>query len=283
MDSSSRPLAGKPLISIFLLLAACIGCNDAATDPVNPPSSLIAMVTIPGGTSRMGDIHGQANQPDEQPVHTVTIASFMMSRCEVTQGLYLQVMGKNPSYGSDHADLPVETVTWFDAVEFCNRLSELDGLTPCYSGLQDSMVTCDFEANGYRLPTEAEWEYACRAGTETEYYAGDSEEDLNGVAWHAGNSEGNTHTVGTKDPNAFDLYDMHGNVTEWCWDWYDASYYSTSPSADPRGPATGEEKVQRGGSYFMFIFGLRSASRGGFLNPSMKGRDIGFRVARSIL
>ena len=265
------------------LLALLVACNDGATDPDNPPSSLIDMITIPGGTARMGDIRGSANQPDELPVHQVNLKPFMISRHEVTQELYLQVMGKNPSYSTGSLDLPVENVTWYEVVEFCNALSALDGLTACYSGVAEKQVTCDFNANGYRLPTEAEWEYACRAGSETDYWSGSTDEDLNRVAWHAGNSEGNTHPVGGKEANGFGLYDMHGNVAEWCWDWYDPAYYATSPASDPEGPATGEEKVQRGGSYFTFTFGLRSSFRGNFLDPSLKGRDIGFRVARSML
>jgi len=274
------PIRFSVAASLFILLTAC---NDTATDPVNPPSSLIAMVTIAGGTARMGDINGQANQPDELPVHQVNVASFMMSRHEVTQELYLQVVGKNPSYNSGNLNLPVENVSWFEAVDFCNALSELEGLTSSYSRNQDSLVVCDFAVNGYRLPTEAEWEYACRAGTESDFYAGNSEEDLNAVAWHAGNAEGSTHPVGSKDGNGFGLQDMHGNVAEWCWDWYDPAYYASSPTEAPRVPATGAERVTRGGSFFMFIFELRSSFRGNVFVPSMKGRDVGFRVVRSML
>jgi formylglycine-generating enzyme len=178
-----------------------------------------------------------------------------MARTEVTQEQYEAVMGSNPS-NFKGPDLPVERVTWYEAVEYCNELSRQEGLDPCYSGSGASML-CDFTANGYRLPTEAEWEYACRAGTETDFHTGNMTHSgsspldpaLDRAGWYFGNSGSTTHPVGEKEPNAFGLYDMHGNVWEWCWDWYASDYYASSPAEDPRGPASGSDRVVRGGSW----------------------------------
>lgn len=285
-NSHSRRFAGTRMLIVLAALVSaflCISCADSGTDPDNPPSTLVDMVSIPGGTTMMGDVRGGANQPDELPVHQVTVHAFLMSRHEVTQELFLQVMGSNPSYSSGRLDLPVENVTWYEAVEFCNALSALEGLTPCYAGAEDTGITCDFAVNGYRLPTEAEWEYACRSGTATAYVSGDTEEDLGRVAWYAGNSDDRTHPVGSREANGFDLCDMHGNVAEWCWDWYDPSWYASTPAENPLGPSTGEARVQRGGSYYQFPFELRSAYRGNSQAPSRKGRDTGIRVVRSML
>jgi formylglycine-generating enzyme required for sulfatase activity len=222
---------------------------------------------------------------------------------EVTQKQYQDVMGENPSSfraggfsayyvtGLDTDDFPVEMVTWYDAVEFCNKLSEEEGLTPAYiiidrapstgypitgirSGIAVTTVTCNWDANGYRLPTEAQWEYACRAGTKTAFSTGDTISDDTG--WYRGNSDSRTHRVGGKLVNPWGLYDMHGNVNEWCWDWY--GIYATGAQNDPTG-ASGDTKVVRGGSWLYNGLTLRSAFRDE-KSPGERASSIGIRLVR---
>jgi formylglycine-generating enzyme required for sulfatase activity len=187
-------------------------------------------------------------------------------------------MENNPSHFKGDA-LPVENVSWYEAVAYCNALSLKEGLTPAYRGSGESMV-CDFSANGYRLPTEAEWEYAAREGTRAyggyEYAGGDNIEEL---GWYHGNSGGRTHPVGTKAPNGLGLYDMSGNVWEWCWDWYSGSY-ERRDQTDPRGPPAGTDRVDRGGSALYDAEFLRSANRDGYI-PTYRYWFLGFRVCRS--
>ena len=253
--------------------------NFTASEIVTP--SEITMVSIPAGSFRMGDIQGGGDS-NELPVHSVTIISFEMGKYEVTQEQYQSVMGENPSDFSG-TNLPVEYVSWYDAVRFCNALSEQAGLTPCYN---ESTWECDFSADGFRLPTEAEWEYACRAGTETKYYTGNSESDLGSAGWYytkthpdSSNSSSKTHPVGQKTSNAFGLYDMHGNVWEWCGDWYDSEYYDSSSSSDPTGPSTGSSRVGRGGGFTNDAKGCRSALRRWYY-PTYTNSVMGFRVVR---
>jgi formylglycine-generating enzyme required for sulfatase activity len=152
-------------------------------------------------------------------------------RTPVTRRLYLEVMGAGPGGPEGMADeRPVNNVSWFDAIELCNRWSELAGLTPCYV-IDGDNLTWDTTKDGYRLLTEAEWEYACRAGSEGRWCFGDEEEKLSNYAWFSANSNNQTQPVGQKRPNAWGIYDLHGNVWEWCWDWY--SSYSSEPQADP--------------------------------------------------
>jgi len=252
------------------------------------PTFIGDMALIPAGTFRMGNI---TDHPDgferERPVHEVTITRpFLMARTPVTQEQYEAVMGSNPSRFKG-PDLPVERVTWYEAVEFCNEISRRKGLDPCYSGSGTSIV-CDFTANGYRLPTEAEWEYACRAGTETDFYTGNMTHSgsspldpaLGRAGWYGGNSGSTTHPVGEKEANAFGLNDMHGNVLEWCWDWYGSDYYAYSPAEDPRGPATGTRRVLRGGCWFDIARYCRSANRFSYY-PDYRYYFYGFRLVRT--
>jgi formylglycine-generating enzyme required for sulfatase activity/serine/threonine protein kinase len=217
---------------------------------------------IPAGEFRMGVVPGDGSaDDDESPRHRVVITKpFYMGVYEVTQEQYRAVMGTNPSYfkGDNH---PVEQVSWNDAVEFCRKLSQMDG-------------------ESYRLPTEAEWEYACRAGSTSVYYWGNSMED--GHAWHEGNSGGQTHPVGQKLPNAWGLYDMSGNVWEWCADWYDSGYYGRSPMQDPQGPSSGSMRVLRGGSWVNLARNLRSSYRNR-LNPDFRYGSNGFRILRDVM
>ena len=275
---------GRRTTALRLVVTCCsILCLlSCASDPATPPSTLIEMVTVSGGSFRMGDLSGQNRQPDELPPHQVVVRPFMLSRLEVTQELYVRAIGVNPSHNTGKANNPVENISWFEAVAFCNALSLLEGFVPCYSGIEAKLVVCDFNANGYRLPTEAEWEFACRAGSMTDYHSGNTEQDLAQVGWYADNSGGATHPGGQLRPNDFGLQDVHGNVAEWCWDWYSPTYYASSPSDNPRGPETGESKVMRGGSFFNYPYELRSSFRSSVMKPEQKGRETGLRVARSL-
>jgi hypothetical protein len=180
-----------------------------------------------------------------------------MDKTPVTQELYEKIMGVNPSKRKEKA-CPVERTQWTDAVRFCNKCSELEGLTPCYD-LQT--WECNFAAAGYRLPTEAEWEYACRAGSTAKYCCGDAEIDLSQYAWFKPHSKGKTQPVGQKRPNHWGLYDMHGNVWQWCNDFYSETYYAESPTDNPKGPVKGEMRVLRGGAWDCTAEKCRAAFR----------------------
>jgi len=238
----------------------------------------ITLVAIPAGTFTMGSPDGESGRGDDEKQHRVTLTQgFLMSTTEVTQEQYEAVVGENPSQFRG-LERPVENVTWFDAVEFCNALSEREGLSPAYR-ISGSGVTWDRAAGGYRLPTEAEWEYACRAGTESRFHSGDGDRDLARVGWHGQNSVKQTQDVATRGPNAWRLHDMHGNVWEWCWDWYAA--YSSVGEEDPMGPATGSDRVLRGGSWDSSARNCRSAYRAS-KSPTAAYATVGFRVVRSL-
>ena len=210
---------------------------------------------------------------NEGPQHQVTVSSFYMAEFPVTQKEYQDVTGKTPS-AFKGPDLPVEQVSWLDAADYCNKLSLAEGLTPAYS-ITGNNVQWNRQADGYRLPTEAEWEYACRAGTQTPFYTGNS---VNTAGWYSANSGGKTQPVGGKLPNAWGLYDMHGNVLEWCWDWL--ANYTAAATTDPAGPATGTNRVYRGGCWRFESYQVRSAYRFGNI-PGLRSFILGFRVARN--
>ena len=196
----------------------------------------------------------------EKPAHPVTLTqSFYMGKFDVTQEQYQQVMGTNPSYfkGKDN---PVEQVSWDGAQAFCKKLSEQTKLS-------------------VRLPTEAEWEYSCRAGTKTTYFSGDTDKDLDRVAWYSANSKNTTHPVGQKEANTFGLYDMHGNVWNWCQDWYGEDYYGKSTTENPQGRTHGAWRLLRGGSWGNgpMMDCCRSANRSAD-NPDARDINVGFRV-----
>jgi formylglycine-generating enzyme required for sulfatase activity len=217
-------------------------------------------------------------KPNEKPQHRVWISrAFYLGVYEVTQGQYKAVMGHNPSYFQGSDDLPVEEVSWLHAVTFCNKLSDREHRA-LYYGMSGTEVTIA-GGNGYRLPTEAEWEYACRAGSSSRYPFGDEQNKLSEHAWYVGNSANKTHTVGTKRPNSWGFYDMLGNVWEWCGDWYDERYYASSPSADPPGPGPAKARVQRGGGWDC---GPPNASpyRGWIQSGGTHYNRLGFRVSR---
>ena len=237
----------------------------------------IEMIHVPAGEFRMGSRSGAA---DETPVHRVYISAFLMDRYEVTQQLYSAFPLPDPSHFKD-PQRPVEQINWTDALAYCNERSLDEDLQPCYD-LETG--DCDFQANGYRLPTEAEWEYACRAGTQTTYACGNSEQQLLAGAWCQKNAPAKTQPVGRKQANAWGLYDMHGNVKEWCNDYYSETYYQTSPDRDPRGPSQGSERVIRGGAWTSSPDACRSSYRASdaSINDTCLASDaIGFRCVRS--
>ncbi len=254
------------------------------------PSADIPMVCIPAGSFLMGSPVGEAGRfSDEGPQRTVNISAFEMSETEVTEKQWEDVVGCNDCSSKCGDSYPVENVTWFDCVSFCNELSEIHGYTKCYaitnigySGnhIISADVTCNFEANGFRLPTEAEWEYACRGGTTTRFYTGDSDSDLARAGWYDCSQK---HEVAQKQGNGLGLYDTHGNVWEWCWDWYDEGYYGTQPDpdSDPAGPGSGATRVLRGGGWGSSALYCRSACRS-WDEPSYLITYYGLRVCSSI-
>jgi formylglycine-generating enzyme required for sulfatase activity len=235
------------------------------------------MVLVPGGSFMMGDHDGR---PDEKP-HTVSVSSFYIDKYLVTQELYEKIMGVNPSKRKA-GNNPVERTQWTDAVRFCNKCSELEGLTQSYDV---NTWTCSFNADGYRLPTEAEWEYACRAGSDGKYCFGDAESELPGYAWFKPHSQGKPQPVGQKLPNRWGLFDMYGNVWEWCNDYYSATYYQESPGENPKGPSAGTKRVLRGGAWDCTADKCRAACRSSefpvYSDACFGADSYGFRRARN--
>ena len=269
---------------LLVLIITLTTCAD-----FDKPS--MVMERIPGGTFMMGHTDGTWSA-DETPQHKVILSGFYMSKYLVTQAQYEAVMGGISTVNSED-NLPVTDMTWYDAVEFCNKLSQKEELEQVYTitnrtpntgyPITSAIVTVDWSANGYRLPTEAEWEYACRAGTTTEYNTGD---DITiGQANFYDSGLGRTTPVGSYKPNSWGLYDMHGNVYEWCWDLYVLGYYNESNfpynSVDPKGPGfiNSGTYVIRGGSFLDGKANLRSAKRGSW-SLSNHQSDVGFRVVR---
>jgi len=199
---------------------------------------------------------GDKNEVDAPP-HEVVVNSFFMDKRLVTQEQFQKIMGANPSRWKGDKN-PVEQLRWFDAVRFCNKRSESAGLQPCYDL---KTFKCNFDANGYRLPTEAEWEYACRSGTTTAYFFGDNPAKLGDYAWFDKNSGGHPRPVGQKQPNPWGLFDMTGNVWEWCNDFYKVDYYQEAPRENPKGPDEAQNKVLRGGAWRFSADNCRSGYR----------------------
>jgi len=273
---------------ITRLSAASWFCSEVNLKPADFP--IPEMVKIKGGVQKMGqnnaNIHGEKNSENETPQHNVSLDDFYISKTEVTVKQYYAFVketkshfpewakvgsiyniktGSDPKYKNSIKGLladewPIVGVCWMDAVAYCEWLSLKTG-------------------QKYRLPTEAEWEYAARGGTLSHgyLYAGDNMADYH--AWYDANTTGFAHETATQLPNECELFDMSGNVAEWCYDWYDANYYQSSPDANPKGPNTGTQKVVRGGSFSFDSFFLRVTARM-FYPPEYTSDDVGFRVVR---
>ncbi|MBR6713736.1 MAG: formylglycine-generating enzyme family protein [Bacteroidaceae bacterium] len=227
------------------------GGGKTTTYTVNGVS--FKMIGVQGGTFQMGSNDGE---DDEKPVHFVTLSSYSIGETQVTQALWSAVMGSNPSY-FDGDNLPVEQVSWNDCQTFITKLNQLTGKT-------------------FRLPTEAEWEFAAKGGTKSKGYTYSGSNTLGDVAWYGDNSSGKIHEVATKQANELGIYDMSGNVWEWCQDWYGS--YSSTAQSNPTGPTSGSDRVLRGGSWYYGASYCRSADRGK-TSPSRIGSTFGFRLA----
>jgi len=242
------PGTGK---EIYFLSNEALGGKNAKFIVEAKPPPPPGMVYIEGGSFQMGS----KQDDDEKPVHTVTVSGFFMDKTEVTQAQYRKVMGKNPSRFSGCDDCPVESVIWHDANEYAKRV-------------------------GKRLPTEAEWEYAARGGNKTNGYKYAGGNSIGNVAWYNGNSGNKTHPVAQKQPNELGLYDMSGNVWEWCSDWYGSGYYKSSPKHNPQGPNAGPTRVLRGGSWDNVGSNCRVAYRSRDY-PDDRGNYLGVRLVLS--
>ncbi len=276
---------GAPIAcALFIGVLIVAGCRKKDVPPTPAAiqtittSTGIEMVRIPGGSFIMGSDSGD---DDEKPAHSVTVSGFYMDRFEVTQKSFERLMGTNPSKFKDPAN-PVERISWSAAIKYCNMRSAKENFAPCYN-LQT--LECNFAADGYRLPTEAEWEYACRAGSTAAYSYGDNPADLPAAAWLKSNAEQTTHAVGQKQPNRWGLHDMHGNVAEWCNDRYAEKQYAQSNGDNPHGPATGDERILRGGSWRTGPQRCRSSARAaetpGLADVCFGYEAYGFRCVRS--
>ena len=269
--------------------------SSSQQDQEEQPQIPENFILVEGGTFSMGSPDSEAWRSDDETQHTVTVSDFYMSAFEVTQAEYQAVIGSNPSAFSGE-ELPVETVSWLDAIAYCNARSELEGLEPAYI-VEGQTVTWNRGANGYRLPTEAEWEYACRAGTETPfntetsisaeecnywghypYLIEDNYFNQSNLETRPGVYRETTVEVGSFQPNAWGFYDMHGNVGEWVWDYY--GDYPTEAQTDPVGPDSGVLRVNRGGGWNDFAKNLRSAYRATLPQDSAVF-NVGFRLVRN--
>ena len=281
--------------------------------PIEPPSPspMIELVAINGGLFNMGsppasqeeiqeyiaewaELLGQKPVEveesvkewlqNEEPLHEVRVSPFFMGRTPVTRGQWRALMGETPEeWEADESDqmLPATHVDWIQALTFCNRLSEREGLTPCYREEAEGSWHWHQHADGYRLPTEAEWEYACRAGSDSRWFWGDNPNGADAHAWYRNNAENCLHPVGEKTANPWKLHDMAGLIFEWCWD-RPREYPDDQDItlADPVGPAVGDTRVVRGGSFRNPPFFLRSAYRASDL-PDDRNADLGLRCVRS--
>ena len=292
--SSTTTIKAKGFKDGWTPSSTAIATYTIETTP--PPANF---VFVPGGTFTMGDTRGEGYS-DELPTHSVTLNSFYIGKYEITQAEYSQYMQPGSIWSSNYGhgdDYPAYYVSWYAILKYCNLRSMAEGLTPVYtiSGSTNpanwgsvptssnstwNAATCNWNANGYRLPTEAEWEYAARGATNTPDYLYSGSDDINAVAWYSGNNSPYvSKPVGTKSPNGLGLFDMSGNLYEWCWDWY-SSNYSSSPSSNPTGPASGSRRVFRGGYWDSGAYECRVAFRIRSY-PYSSNYGIGFRLCRA--
>jgi formylglycine-generating enzyme required for sulfatase activity len=306
MKNKGTFMAIVAIFGIISMAALCNNNNGTTSTSTTKTKTKIEMVSVPGGSFEMGNPDTSIAYSDsERPVHTVTLDGFKMGKYPVTQEQYRAVMEKDPNYfhggpgreaaaGEVQEKRPVEQVSWYDAIVFCNKLSMAEGLTPAYR-INGSTNPADWgdvptgnnstwnavaivNATGYRLPTEAQWEYAAKGGKGAPgnyTYAGSN--DIDAVAWYDGNSGEKTHEVGKKKANGLGLYDMSGNVWEWCWDWYGG--YPSGPQTDPYGAVSGAGRVIRGGGWYDSAEYVRSAFRN-IIDPYFGDCYIGFRLMR---
>jgi formylglycine-generating enzyme required for sulfatase activity len=276
---------------LFVLLFSVVVLDAQSTKELKKSPK---MVLVNGGSFMMGCTSEQNDcDGDESPMVEVTVKDFYIGTFEVTQDLWEEVMDKNPSKFSG-GSLPVESVSWYETIEFCNKLSLMEGLEPAYKIDKSTVdpnnkneydklkwtVEFDQNANGYRLPLETEWELAARGGSfradAQTLYSGSN--DIDDVAWYYENSGNETKKVGSKTPNSLGVYDMSGNVWEWCWSWKDS--YSSGSISNPTGPVSGSGRVYRGGSWFSEARYCRVSPRGSD-NPEYRDSGIGLRLARN--
>jgi len=279
----SRVIAGGLPVLVSAALLSAVSCQrvedtaDTGAAQVIKTKGGLEMLLLPAGEFQMGSSHGKQ---DESPPHKVRLDAFLIDRYLVTQDEYEQMGLPNPSHFKGPTR-PVEMISWADAARYCNARSRAEHVEPCYD--QDTSK-CNFKATGYRLPTEAEWEYACRAGTTADYFFGGDARQLGDYAWFADNAAKQTHPVGQKRPNPWGLYDMYGNVAQWCNDVYAKDYYKNSPSANPHGPDDGDKYVLRGGAWNSSAGSIRSSYRvgetPGFQDACFARDAIGFRCVR---
>ncbi len=257
------------------------GGTDTSTGALSSTTSRLEIpegfVLVESGTFIMGSPASDKDRYNNEKQHTVRITrDYYISKYEVTQAEWKAVMGSNPS-SFEGDSLPVEYVSWYEAVEYCNKKSEREGVTPAYI-ISGNNVTWNKNANGYRLPTEAEWEYAARGGQKAgEYNVYAGSDRIETVAWYSDNSGGTTNPVGQKQANELGIYDMSGNVYEWCWDLF--GDYPAGSVTDPSGPSSGLDRVLRGGSWTISAKNCRSANRS-HNPPSRGGYYLGFRLVR---
>jgi formylglycine-generating enzyme required for sulfatase activity len=247
----------------------------------------LEFVMVPAGTFQMGSPETEWGSRNDETRHQVTIANpFYLARYEVTQAQWAAITGNNPSFLYNCPDCPVESISWFEAVNFCNALSRKMGFPVAYT-IRDTLVTWDHTSDGLRLPTEAEWEYACRAGTATVFNTGEclGTEQANYLGYDPqkgcpkGMWRGQAIEVGSFPPNQWDLDDMHGNISEWCWDRH--GFQTTAAATDPRGPDRGGERIIRGGNWHELGRNCRSAARQKAF-PVQRFTHVGLRLARSM-
>jgi sulfatase modifying factor 1 len=251
------------LLLSMIMMSGCASIDNSSKKKTSSAAATdIEMVLVKGGCFQMGDTFGTGRN-DEQPAHGVCVDDFSIGRYEVTQAQWLAVMKENPAANTACGlDCPVENVSWNEVQVFIKRLNGITG-------------------KNYRLPYEAEWEYAARSGGKSELWAGTSDEEkLGEYAWFVDNSEEKTHPVGEKKPNGLGIYDMTGNVWEWCQDLHDAYYYKKSPAKNPQGPSNGQTRVIRSGSWGSKSWELRATARGRIF-PKNKNSGLGFRLVLS--